>query len=361
MTFLPISSARLLPVALAVALGSGSAMAFELEPSVNLQYDIADASDAPEGADDEASDVRRARFGVSGGFGERWKFKLEHDFKPGAWTDAYLEYRGERITWRGGQFKQPLGLEQLNSDRTTMFVDNAAADVVSFGRRIGFGAEMPFARGRVIATVFDQDLRGNGAGGGYALRGVFNPVRSESATLHLAAAAVHEDPDGDRFSVNSSAEANVLPLRPAGTGAVTDVDTIDRYGLEAAWLSGPLTLQSEWLRIDFDRDASADADAQSAYLSASWVLTGESRGYNGSTIGAPKPSRRWGAVELVARVSQLDYDTPAARGGGELDNVAVGVNWYLGADTRLMADLVRSENGFGDDVDLAVVRLQLAF
>ena len=97
-------------------------------------------------------------------------------------------------------------------------------------------------------------------------------------------------------------------------------------------------------------------------LGASWILTGETKAYTPNSIAetqagfqAPVPSRpfslagdSWGAWELTARYSDtnLNWRTDqflsttqlAGIAGGEEKIVALGVNWYLNRNIRVVLD-----------------------
>ncbi len=61
------------------------------------------------------------------------------------------------------------------------------------------------------------------------------------------------------------------------------VDHADQFGLEAAGVFGPFSVQGEYQTADFDgaNDGASDVDTGGYYVQASYILTGESRGYTG--------------------------------------------------------------------------------
>jgi phosphate-selective porin len=83
------------------------------------------------------------------------------------------------------------------------------------------------------------------------------------------------------------------------------------------------------------------------YLQASYFITGESRGYKKAQgcFDTLKPKENafglengLGAWEVAARMSSLDHVDDSVD-GGELDDVSVGVNWYLNPNTRVIGRL----------------------
>jgi phosphate-selective porin OprO/OprP len=129
------------------------------------------------------------------------------------------------------------------------------------------------------------------------------------------------------------------------------------------------------------------------YVEGSWILTGETKGYSPAAINnevggfnGPVPSRpfsmsggSWGAFELVARYSNTDLNwhtnqlatTSQLAGvlGGEERVIALGLNWYLNRNVRVMIDdnIITVKKGTaaipnrdGQDINVFGVRLQFA-
>src|SRR6185295_7409221 len=111
-------------------------------------------------------------------------------------------------------------------------------------------------------------------------------------------------------------------------------ETLDLMGLEAAVVLGPFSLTGEYslASIDGDTGSPNDPNFSGYYLQASYFLTGESRGYK-------KAQGCFGAWELAARISSLDL-TDDGIDGGQLDDLSLGVNWYLNPNTRVMLDYI---------------------
>jgi phosphate-selective porin OprO/OprP len=129
------------------------------------------------------------------------------------------------------------------------------------------------------------------------------------------------------------------------------------------------------------------------YVEGSWILTGETKAYSPAAINnevggfnGPVPSRpfsmsggSWGAFELVARYSNTDLNwhtnqlatTSQLAGvlGGEERVIALGLNWYLNRNVRVMIDdnIISVKKGTaaipnrdGQDINVLGVRLQFA-
>jgi phosphate-selective porin OprO/OprP len=153
-----------------------------------------------------------------------------------------------------------------------------------------------------------------------------------------------DDPDRHRFlhvgvaGRFTGAENGVLRYKGRPESNVTDnyVDTGNlsadhglHLGLEALWNHGPFSLLAEYARADVDAPAHGDPVFDGAYLTFSWVVTGETRPYD-RTVGYARrvmPTGRWGAPEIVARLSTVDLDDGSVA-GGSFDKVYLGVNWW---------------------------------
>jgi phosphate-selective porin OprO/OprP len=87
------------------------------------------------------------------------------------------------------------------------------------------------------------------------------------------------------------------------------------------------------------------------YVSASWMLSGESRPYDrtSGTFGRVIPRRAfnpgqgsWGAWEIAARYSHLDLNSEEVS-GGRINMLMLGLNWYLHSHVKC-----RFNYGFGN-------------
>jgi phosphate-selective porin OprO/OprP len=134
------------------------------------------------------------------------------------------------------------------------------------------------------------------------------------------------------------------------------------------------------------------------YVEGSWIITGETKAYSPSAINnevggfnGPVPSRpfslggdSWGAWELVARYSDTNLNWNPLLGattntagtsnlagvlGGDEKIIALGINWYLNRNVRLMIDdnIVKVKKGTaaipnrdGQNLNIVGVRLQFA-
>lgn len=359
-----------------LALIATHAAAFEISPRgrVHVDYAIHDEDSSALG---DGFRARRARMGLSGKIDDDWSFKIEYDFAESGSSakDVYLRYTGlEAGNITVGHFKVPFGLEELTSSNSITLIERSLpTGAFARSRRMGVGystggdnwsfGAMGFGQGQGSGVRSSTADEGLGIGG----RLTFTPVQSDRNLFHLGVAASTEsaaDTDVDQARFRSRPESRPTNVRLVDTGTIEEVSRIGILGLEAAWQSGPLSAQSEWMRTSVSRKAGAPGvDFDGWYVSGSWVLTGESRGYRGGVFRGVTPESPGGAWELTARYSSLDLDDgPVA--GGEEQNWTVGVNWYANSKVRFMANYIDVESerrGVADNPGIFLMRAQVSF
>ncbi|MCP5112033.1 MAG: porin, partial [bacterium] len=149
-------------------------------------------------------------------------------------------------------------------------------------------------------------------GWGVTGRLTYAPIRFDTRTLHLGAAASYREPDDEKtVKFNTRPESHITDVKYVDTGKIKVVDTLNRYGLEAAAVFGPFSVQGEYIRTDVNLESgSEDLDFNGWYAYASWFITGESRPYKArkAAFGRVKPRSKQGAWELAARYSTIDLN-----------------------------------------------------
>ena len=123
-----------------------------------------------------------------------------------------------------------------------------------------------------------------------------------------------------------------------------EVDDTTTWGLDAATVLGPFSLQGEYVGVSVNNKHESDADFNGWYAFASWFITGESRKYKNGAFSRVTPNSivgkgGHGAWEVAARVSKIDLND-ADIDGGEESNFTLGVNWYATPSIRFMANYV---------------------
>lgn len=348
------------------------AAAVEATPHGRLHLDYG-AHDDDDGAPiEDGFLVRRARLGVDLKFDADWSFEVAYDFVDAyddgfasGFKDVMLKFEG----WKPadlfvGQFKVPFGLEALESSNNRGFVEpSLPTDAFTLSRRLGAGFASTHDRWTIAAMGFGDSIGGGDNGAGVAARFTATPIAAEGRLLHLGAAAVAEWPRGE-VKLGAWPESRVADIKFVKTGGIDGVGRIDRFGIEAAWQSGPLLVQAEWMRAAIRRGAGEPtANLDGWYVAGSWILTGQQRAYRKGVFKGVPVGATGGAWELTARFSRVDLDGADIRGGEE-DNFTLGLVYYVNPHLRFMVNGIKVRSLRRDkanDPNLLVMRMQLAF
>jgi phosphate-selective porin OprO/OprP len=208
------------------------------------------------------------------------------------------------------------------------------------------------------AEVFDSQFAAVGRAGGLL-------ATSDDYNLHLGASATYvfsppdlgssATPPRHALRFRDRPEIRVDGVRLIDTGAI-DAAHASVFGVEfgANWKNFYVQGENFWFDVDRRDAALEDPSLGGFYLQGSWLITGESRRYN-PTSGSfqnPRPKSPfahdggWGAFELAARFSHTDLNflegelgtAPVAGAirGGEQDVLALGLNWYLNPNFKVL-------------------------
>ena len=106
-------------------------------------------------------------------------------------------------------------------------------------------------------------------------------------------------------------------------------ENASEMSLEAVYSFAPFMLQAEYIMTWVNAPESGNPVFSGAYLSASWVITGESRPYIRSLgyAGGIVPSHRYGAFEVVGRYGYVNL-TDGIIDGGIMTHWYFGANWW---------------------------------
>jgi len=353
---------------------------------------------------DDYIEFRRARLFTSGKlYSGTATYKAQYDFGGGDadFKDVKIGFPKLLGGFSGvtvGHQKEPFSLEELTSSKYITFMERGAPHAFSPGRNTGFKFGNAVLNERVTwaAGLFDDtDGFGEDMGDGdwaSTARLTAAPLYADDGArvVHLGVAGSLRSNDGDEAGFDRVPELHDAPDFVDTGDIMADQTTL--LGLEGALVYGPFSLQSEWMQADLDTEDSEmyfdDPTFDGWYVFASYFLTGEHRPYDtgDGAFGRVKPKNNafedggLGAWELGLRLSNIDltdgliipesdpFDPfdgeEEAKTPGELDNVTVGLNWYLNPNTRVMfnyvvADLERGD--VDDDVSAFMTRFQIDF
>ena len=362
--------------------------AFKFQVGGRIMADATFGSSDDAGINDmnEGTEFRRGRIFFKGQLNNDWGYKWQVDFADSSvgTKDMYIKYKPKGLTI--GQFKQPFSLEEKTSSKYLTFMERGLPNVFATGRRVGVGYDTNWDMGTFAASVYGQEA-GNGdenqEGFGAGMRLTLAPIQEQGNVLHLGLALAQEGPsDGDndevRVRVRPDVHNSPRLINTGDIAAITNVDDITKIGLEAAWVAGPFSLQTEWMQMDLSRESGfKDVEFDGWYASASYFLTGESRPYKKGAFGRVKPKNplgkggfgAWEAAVRIAEVDLSDWDDLAAGTGitgahaGELETTTLGLNWYATNNVRFMLNYVMADAAYGagvsDEPDVLQFRAQI--
>ncbi len=351
--------------------------------------------------DVSATALRRARIGVEGVVFYDFKYVFEVDFAENAvaMKDAYVQYTGLPVYFALGNFKTYTGLEEMGSANYLTFMERSAfVEAFALDRQIGFGATYNkdhftlaagiFGEGPATApefpAAFGQPAFIGDEFWSFAARGTVAPINREvngvNQVLHFGASVRTRDGGDDQPFLQYQARAADLFLanRFVNTNRIGASDTF--WGLEAAGVWGPLSVQGEYAQTEVDLPRGAfirnpsttsaignkapsatpvptvanpflgipDPTYNGWYVDASYFLTGETRPYKDGVfqrvhvknpVQWGKGGGGWGAWQIAARYDVLDLSDSAFNNAFQSDptytggctNTTLGVNTLTGA------------------------------
>jgi len=176
----------------------------------------------------------------------------------------------------------------------------------------------------------------------FAARAVWLPlVNSEKkAVLHIAVEARHGKSLDGNLQFRSKPESFPAQSYAVDTGKFP-ANSSTMEGIEVYYRPGPLMFGSEYFWNQVDAPSMRNPRFHGGEIFASYLFTGEVRGYNqrGAFFEAVSPKRSVfsggrGAWELVVRYSQVDLDSELIT-GGTFKRLTPMVNWHLSDNMRL--------------------------
>jgi len=306
---------------------------------------------------DDQIDLRRGFLYVTGDFFLLYpaSFKVEMGSITSSFyiQSAWLRWR--QLPYVGsfkiGQYDPPYGLEAFGSSNDLTFMESASpsqafAPGTKFGLQLANTAledRLTWALGW-FADTQDTDV-GDASNSVARIIGRLTclPVDSgedDSAgrrLLHLGLDVSLKYSKNREVRYRSRPESFLAPI-------LVDTDDVNADGSfvfsgESAWVSGPLSLQSEATLAHSSGVPGSDPLFWGLYGYASLLLTGETRPYDrqSGVFGHLQPSRPfyvtdfknsgWGAWEVAGRYSYVDLSAGRVD-GGRMHGLTAGMNWY---------------------------------
>ena len=397
---------------------------FKLGGRVQADYSRFDGFYTRNGNTADAGYFRRAYLELGGVMFTDWAYQINYDFshnsggdnrsEDGYFDEASLSYNGFKpVSIKVGRFDPEFGLEKATSSKwVTAPERNAAYDLVdwtnshngglgiqvsgnagdslygSFGVYAKDAVNTAATTSPVAPAVGDKDGDSTKQ---FNLRAVFAPLHDTGNVLHFGVNLAQRDLSDTAFDgrirsrlgmrgvstdggQDAGANGNRLTLGGNSNSPVGSYDTDRALGLEAAFATGPFSVQGEYIKRKVEADAAAyqDIKADGYYAQVAYTLTGEARAYKLGKFDAIKPSNKQiGAWELFYRYDHLSVDDDNGAFARISDIEAkvhnLGLSWYANESIKLSGTYVKakvdnSQNANGDDDgDGFVVRAQYLF
>ncbi|HEX6994773.1 MAG TPA: porin [Gammaproteobacteria bacterium] len=362
---------------------------FRFQIGVRAQLDATygvedDAIEEVLGSIDDGLSLRRGRVFAKGRLLRAMDFWVEFDVgeDPGL-KQAYIDgvrpadWISNRFRWRIGKFQEPFSIGRLTSSNYAGFLERGLpADTFAPGRNVGlmlrhpenndrltWAASLTTDGGSTADNPNNSELTFSGRVTGLPL------LFEDGGFVHVGIALSNRRPTDDDIRYQARPEARSAPVY-ADTGRIAS-DRARLLGVELAVVRRSYWLQSEWIRAAVEAPAVGDPRFTGGYLEIGRFLTGEQRAYDraegtfhrvtpntlyrgGNPLRSDAPQ---GAFEVTARYSTVDL-TDASISGGTMRNVALGLNWYLNSESRVMLNYVHSKLRGVGDADILLLRFQ---
>ena len=323
---------------------------FKLKFGGRIMFDYAFWNTNVNGTDESfsGSEFRRVRLFNSGQVYKNVKYKVQFDFDGdgASFKDVYIEIT--KVPFVGnikvGHFKEPFRLEALTSSKYMTFMERGLPIAFSPERNVGLMLHNSYMDNKlsIQAGIFQNGLSDEEQNGNRNItsRISYLPINNNDQLLHLGIGFSSKKNSDNTYSVSTRPENHMG--NKLISASIENVEQTNLIGTEMAWVMGPLSVQGEYIMNTVDADETYNFT--SYYGQISYFLTGEKRKYKNSLAGFDRvsPGKNlgndgMGALELAARYSSMDL---SEANGGILNDITLGLNWYLNPSTRIMFNYV---------------------
>jgi phosphate-selective porin OprO and OprP len=344
-----------------------------------IQFDygyFAQGANPPSVDLNSGSNFRRAQLGLVGTAWRDWSYNFTYDFggngveKNGYIYYAYVQYDGlAPFHARVGAMAPFVGIEDATGSGDLLFLERASAsditrniagspgreglDLYAQGSNYLFSVAYTGKKATDAAT-FDSQQALVGRASWLAVNepDVKWLLDADGTYVFKLPDAAANTAASNFFSFSNGPELAVDATKTVNTGNI-DASKVGEYGFETAAEYAGLYGQGGWFHYNIvRRTALPNPDFSGWYGLLTYSLTGEAHAYDPTTASFrglrpahPLGEGGWGALEVLARFSNIDLDflplkTTATGGvpGGNQNVWTVGLNWYPTSGLRFALD-----------------------
>ena len=356
--------------------------------------------------------LRRVRPIFEGTVFDKYDYRVMLDLGSGAAAtaanngfvqDAYVNARfWPAFQIQAGKFKEPVGLERLQSGANLLFVERGYPTQILPNRDVGFQIQGDLFHGALNYAMGAFNGVADGGSGDFetaddekdvAWRLFSHPFKNSNSTslpgLGIGVSGTFGNQEGALRTYASPGQQRFFAYRTSTVaGAPNVLADGDHWRLspQGYYYWGPFGLFAEYaISAQNVRQAGGGAGAGSSanlvnsgwQVSASYILTGEDNSFKALTPTRPFTigGDGWGAWEVTARAGQLDIDNDsfpvfanATTSATEATSWGIGLNWHLNKNVK--ANLNYEQTNFkGGDANaltangekVVLTRIQFSF
>lgn len=336
--------------------------------------------------------LRQARIILEGYVFNDIYFKLMPDFAQNSTTsnlipDAFVDFAYQpKASLLVGKYKPSIGLERLQGDANTVFLERAFPTNLAPNRDMGLQLHGSFAKPGYTAekspgaidskNFFTYQVgitNGTGDSGNIAMNGALPNTANQFANnkefdgrifaqpfqhsgydwlegFGIGVSGSFSNPDhltltAQKTPLGQSTFVDYTQVNGQTRGTITSNGNANRIYPQAYWYKGPFGLMGEYVASTQTLNATSNSRGNNnltqtntaSHVQFSYVVTGEDNQFEGV-----KPIRKfdpgkgtWGALQLAARWSQLTLDNDSfklldpTKSASEATEFTVGANWFL--------------------------------
>lgn len=336
--------------------------------------------------------LRQARILLEGYVFNDIYFKLMPDFAQNSTTsnlipDAFVDFAYQpKASLLVGKYKPSIGLERLQGDANTVFLERAFPTNLAPNRDMGLQLHGSFAKPGYKAekspgaidskNFFTYQVgitNGTGDSGNIAMNGALPNTANQFANnkefdgrifaqpfqhsgydwlegFGIGVSGSFSNPDhltltAQKTPLGQSTFVDYTQVNGQTRGTITSNGNANRIYPQAYWYKGPFGLMGEYVASTQTLNATSNSRGNNnltqtntaSHVQFSYVVTGEDNQFEGV-----KPIRKfdpgkgtWGALQLAARWSQLTLDNDSfklldpTKSASEATEFTVGANWFL--------------------------------